>query len=428
MVPVEVEMEPAVGRGQMNYIIDKVESSFQQSDLLVHYILPTIHRNTIVDLTLPWTYDHFALLIPAPDETANINAVVKPFQWPIWLGVGVSIACVIEILNSIQQYLDRSSFRKETDTMELGNKGAEAKTSRDYKMYVFAVLLSQGEPCRSKRLPIRLMAGAWCLAAFIFTQAYSSTLFTYIVAPVNCPLINSIYDVFEKSDVKLLVREGTVDRLIQKKDNPDVFTKIVKKLESYPNSRCAYLSECLQQVKPGSRTTFLESNDYLKDAMRAEFKKTGNCNLQLANEGFTSIIVSLALPKNSPYTTTINLGLLQLQQTGLMDYWDLWFRPLPSPCNEKPTNGKSSRKKNPSLSFKNLTGAFLVIAVGLCLSILVFLLELIVSMAKSKLHLRPKVTSNRIEKSKKKLPSTIKDESANDISIEESSSNIIEVE
>jgi hypothetical protein len=29
--------------------------------------------------------------------------------------------------------------------MELGDKtGAEAKTSRDYKMYVFAVLLSQG--------------------------------------------------------------------------------------------------------------------------------------------------------------------------------------------------------------------------------------------------------------------------------------------
>ncbi len=49
-------------------------------------------------------------------------------------------------------------------------------------------------------------------------------------------------------------------------------------------------------------------------------------------------------------------------------------------------------------------------------------------MAKSKRHFRPRVTSNRIEKSKKKLPSTIKDKSANDISIEESSSNIVEVE
>jgi hypothetical protein len=34
-------------------------------------------------MTLPWIYDHFAFLIPVPDESANINAVVKPFQWPV---------------------------------------------------------------------------------------------------------------------------------------------------------------------------------------------------------------------------------------------------------------------------------------------------------------------------------------------------------
>jgi hypothetical protein len=33
---------------------------------------------------------------------------------------------------------------------------------------------------------------------FIFVQAYSSVLFTYVVAPVNRPLINSIYDTFER--------------------------------------------------------------------------------------------------------------------------------------------------------------------------------------------------------------------------------------
>jgi ionotropic glutamate receptor len=37
----------------------------------------------MTDVTLPWAYDHFSFLIPVPDETANINAVVKPFQWPV---------------------------------------------------------------------------------------------------------------------------------------------------------------------------------------------------------------------------------------------------------------------------------------------------------------------------------------------------------
>jgi hypothetical protein len=51
-----------------------------------------------------------------------------------------------------------------------------------------------------------LVAGVWALAAFIFVQAYTSTLFTYVVAPVNQPLINSIYDIAESSDINLLVK------------------------------------------------------------------------------------------------------------------------------------------------------------------------------------------------------------------------------
>ena len=52
------------------------------------------------------------------------------------------------------------------------------------------------------------MAGVWTLAAFIFVQAYTSILFTYVVAPVNQPLVNSIYDIAESSDINLLVKIG----------------------------------------------------------------------------------------------------------------------------------------------------------------------------------------------------------------------------
>jgi hypothetical protein len=51
--------------------------------LLVHNIYPTLRTNAIVDLTLPWAYDDYAFAIPIPVETANINAIVKPFQWQV---------------------------------------------------------------------------------------------------------------------------------------------------------------------------------------------------------------------------------------------------------------------------------------------------------------------------------------------------------
>ncbi|EFX82115.1 hypothetical protein DAPPUDRAFT_241203 [Daphnia pulex] len=249
MIPVESGLEPTVGRGQLNYLIDN------QCDLLINNIIPTVSRNKIVDLTVPWTYDNFAILIPVPDETANINAVIKPFQWPIWLGLGVSIVGVIIALNMIQQFLDQPS-KKETNAIELGHDKMVQAKSRNYYIYVFGMLLSQGGPCESKRLSIRLVAGVWTLATFIFVQAYSSILFTYVVAPVNRPLINSIYDIFDNSEINLFVR----------------------------------------------------ASSFAKDAIKVEFNRTGKCNLQFATEGFATIVSTFALPKQSPYTKTINQG------------------------------------------------------------------------------------------------------------------------
>jgi hypothetical protein len=47
---------------------------------------------------------------------------------------------------------------------------------------------------------------------------------------------------------------------------------------------------------------------------------------------------------------------------------------MPPQCNGKAPSKKSGSKLS-ALSFKNLTGAFLLLAVGLSVSLLVFLLE-----------------------------------------------------
>jgi hypothetical protein len=64
-------------------------------------------------------------------------------------------------------------------------------------------------------LPFRLVAGVWSLAAFFFVQAYTSLLFTYVVTPINHPLINSVYDIADNADINLLVREaGYINTLL----------------------------------------------------------------------------------------------------------------------------------------------------------------------------------------------------------------------
>jgi hypothetical protein len=69
---------------------------------------------------------------------------------------------------------------------------------------------------------------------------------------------------------------------------------------------------------------------------------------------------------------------LNLQENGLVNFWDTWFRPMPPQCTGKPQTGNKTKKLSP-LSLKNLTGAFVVLSVGLSLSLLAFLGEKIVS-------------------------------------------------
>jgi ionotropic glutamate receptor len=79
---------------------------------------------------------------------------------------------------------------------------------------------------------------------------------------------------------------------------------------------------------------------------------------------------------------------MELQQSGLIDYWDTWFRPMPLQCLGKIQYGYKAPNKNehPPLSLKNLTGAFIILSVGLSLSLLAFLCEKILFLFKRHCH------------------------------------------
>jgi hypothetical protein len=55
---------------------------------------------------------------------------------------------------------------------------------------------------------------------------------------------------------------------------------------------------------------------------------------------------------------------------------------MPPQCSGKPQSGNKKKKTTTPLSLKNLTGAFLVLLIGLSLSILSFLIEKINSVSK----------------------------------------------
>jgi hypothetical protein len=42
-----------------------------------------------------------------------------------------------------------------------------------------------------------------------------------------------------------------------------------------------------------------------------------------------------------------SVRILEVQQTGVVDFWDTWIRPMPPQCNGKPQSGNKKKKTTP---------------------------------------------------------------------------------
>ena len=67
----------------------------------------------------------------------------------------------------------------------------------------------------NKQIAIRFLTGAWCVACFVLISAYSSVLIAFVTSPDPFkPLINSVYDLPKKPEVRLTVKKGWIADLI----------------------------------------------------------------------------------------------------------------------------------------------------------------------------------------------------------------------
>ena len=61
-----------------------------------------------------------------------------------------------------------------------------------------------------KKFNMRLIGGAWCLAALILTNYYSSALISFITSANPQPLVNSAEELANKDSVGLVVLKNYV--------------------------------------------------------------------------------------------------------------------------------------------------------------------------------------------------------------------------
>ncbi|XP_046452810.1 uncharacterized protein LOC124200584 [Daphnia pulex] len=184
-----------------------------ECDLIMTAMFQTSERLRSLEMVHPWLYMPGAFLIPIPEVIKNnVDAVIKPFQFWVWMGLLVaSIAIIITVLgiNRILKIKILSIGNQNEETNNQRLQQHQVGVTENIFTYIITTLLNQGGYISCKITPIRLVIGSWCLLTLVLLNVYNGVLISYVTATHREPaLINSIDDAASASNIRVLVNKG----------------------------------------------------------------------------------------------------------------------------------------------------------------------------------------------------------------------------
>ncbi|KAG7176008.1 Glutamate receptor-like 49 [Homarus americanus] len=215
----------------------------------------------------------------------------------------------------------------------------------------------------------RGVVATWFMASLVFFTSYGSTLTSLLTVPrVNVP-IDSVADLVAQDTIRWGLAPGYMWYQYFRDSEDDVRRQVFERTALVPTG--CYRSR--SQVIYGDLARFCDVTTILK-IMSLDFSMNGKCHLYMAKETVHSNFpVSVAFQKNSPHLPRANKILIQLQESGILGKWRSEHINNATQCLRHP-----SKDRPPGLyplTLHDLSGPFLLLAVGVMSALVCFLGE-----------------------------------------------------
>ncbi|KZS12967.1 putative Ionotropic receptor 7e [Daphnia magna] len=329
-----------------------------ESDVGIGSFSVTHMRHQFVDFTVAYYEESSGIMIPAPVRGKQLSTFIKPFQFQVWMilmGILVVLPFVMWMQSKLLAKAQRTNPKKQL-------------------AFIYGVLLTQsGQKIPEKEHSLRLLAMIWFLCALVFIHAYIGTLVSFLSVPNLKPVIRSL-DELPASGLGWIVWSGSDLESLFLEATDGIYRIIGDQLRQHPERLVDFLVEGEQAVKKGG-FAYMNNKARIKYAVEKDFISSGfTCNLDVAKETFYKVNQAFALPKGSPIGAFFNKKILSMLESGLMEHWRKKHLSGKDHCSAPHSYGALLRK----LNFDDLKSAFLIWFVGVCIALMVFVVENIV--------------------------------------------------
>ncbi|XP_069954663.1 glutamate receptor ionotropic, delta-1 isoform X2 [Cherax quadricarinatus] len=365
--------EPADGlfgyqldNGSFTGVLGEIQSSKRDFSLDLSI---TAERGEVVDFTIGYHWEPLTFVTSKPQPLPQWLALVRPFQAYMWL-------CLLLMLAAsgptfwLLQWLSGGSY-------SLPNA----------IFLTFGSMISQVKLCTGQLWPrtseVRVFSVFWLLFCLVVAVSYVGNLTAFLTVPALSPTIDSLEDLLDSNFVWGINNFGAADYQLFKTSKVPLYQNIFRGL-----TFCPSLVECMQRAL-NEHFAFISFKTYLRDAIAMHFiDKNGETRVYLAKDSFFPADTGYAVQKGSPIKRVFDGILKRLLGGGFVAKWmstlidqhtlDTQSRAAAAAavCGEASTMLEGNHL---SLTLYHLQGVFVVYAVGLLFSLVIFICELILS-------------------------------------------------
>ncbi|XP_034937609.1 glutamate receptor U1-like [Chelonus insularis] len=377
----------------------------KKADVAVAFIPIMTELQVNCSFSPPLDYADVTILLKRPRESAIGSGLLAPFDTVVWLCILVSLIVVGPIIYVITSYRSRL----------WGDDSTERYSFTTCVWFTYGALLKQGSSAAPEADSNRLLFATWWIYITILTSFYTANLTAFLTLSEFTLPFKSIDEVVYKRFKWCALSEHLIDFALKWKtiEPLDPLLKTLKSDGKFFDAKGNKEESVMKEIKDDrifiDQTHFVETTIYRNYMENVKLNEQENkrCQLVRMPQHVYHQTRAFAYPKDSPYQEIIDRKLLDLVETGIIQYQESINLPAVKYC---PLNLQSTerqlRNSDLSLTYKTIGGGFVFATIVFITEIsqLFFKCKVCLCCAKSCKCCRSRIKSPKKERPKMQLP------------------------
>uniref|UniRef100_A0A9J8AST3 Glutamate receptor n=1 Tax=Cyprinus carpio carpio TaxID=630221 RepID=A0A9J8AST3_CYPCA len=327
------------------------ELVYGKAEIAVAPLTITLVREEVIDFSKPFMSLGISIMIKKPQKSKpGVFSFLDPLAYEIWMCIVFAYIGVSVVLFLVSRF---SPYEWHTEEPEEGTDGLPSdQPPNEFGIFnslwfSLGAFMQQGCDISPRSLSGRIVGGVWWFFTLIIISSYTANLAAFLTVERMVSPIESAEDLAKQTDIAYGTLDSGSTKEFFRRSKIAVYEKMWSYMKSAePTVFTKTTAEGVARVRKskGKYAFLLEStmNEYTEQRKPCDTMKVGG---NLDSKGY-----GVATPKGSQLRTPVNLAVLKLSESGILDKLkNKWWYDK-GECGPKDSGSKVSLHKSGTIT------------------------------------------------------------------------------